>query len=82
MQAPKSRSPSRRARSANAATVDSSLNTMSWKPAYGRTSSAKWPFRACAASQSKRPPSTRRPPIATPWPPMNFVAEWNSRSAP
>ena len=22
------------------------------------------------------------PPIATPWPPMNLVAEWNTMSAP
>ena len=33
MHAPKSRMPSRRARSRNAAVVDSSANTMSWKPA-------------------------------------------------
>jgi hypothetical protein len=33
MQAPKSRRPSRRARSRKAPTVLSSLNTMPWKPA-------------------------------------------------
>ena len=28
------------------------------------------------ASQSKVPPSISTPPIATPWPPRNLVAEW------
>ena len=43
MHAPKSRMPSRRARSRNAAVVDSSANTMSWKPAYGSVSVGNLP---------------------------------------
>ena len=57
---------------------DSSSKSMSWKPAYGAVSVSNLP----EASQSKRPESTSTPPMATPWPPRNLVAEWYSRSAP
>ena len=33
-------------------------------------------------SKGKRPDSTSTPPSTTPWPPMNFVAEWVTMSAP
>ncbi len=82
MQAPKSRSPSRRARSRNAPTLLSSPNTMPWKPSYGRASSAKRPDAACAADQSNWPLSTSSPPTTVPWPDRNLVAEWKMRSAP
>ncbi len=78
MQAPKSRSPSRRARSRNARVLDSSSKSMLWNPAYGAVRVSNLPD----ASQSKRPESTSTPAIATPWPPRNLVAEWYSRSAP
>jgi hypothetical protein len=81
MHAPKSRIPSRRARSRNAAVDDSSVNTMSWNPRYGSVSVENL-LRASGASQANRPESTSKPPINTPWPDKNFVAEWNTRSAP
>ncbi len=81
MQAPKSRMPSRRARSRNAAVVDSSVNTMSWNPWYGSVSVGNFPF-ATPASQSNAPESTSTPPMTTPWPERNLVAEWKTRSAP
>ena len=34
------------------------------------------------AAQSNVPPSTTTPPIAVPWPPIHFVAEWMTMSAP
>ncbi len=34
------------------------------------------------AAQSKVPPSTTTPPMAVPWPPIHFVAEWMTMSAP
>ncbi len=34
------------------------------------------------AAQSNFPPSTITPPMVVPWPPMNFVAEWTTISAP
>ena len=45
MHAPKSRRPSRRARSRNADAVDSSVNTMPWKPSYGSVSVGNLPER-------------------------------------
>ena len=33
-------------------------------------------------SHGNRPLSTITPPIAVPWPQMNFVAEWTTMSAP
>ncbi len=38
--------------------------------------------RAAPASQSNVPESTSTPPITTPWPDRNLVAEWKTRSAP
>ena len=81
MHAPKSRMPSRRARSRNAAVVDSSLNTMSWKPSYGSVSVGNLP-RAAARPSRSGPQSTSTPPMTTPWPERNLVAEWKTRSAP
>ena len=54
MHAPKSRMPSRRARSRNAAVVDSSANTMSWKPAIRLGQRRKLAARRRRPSQSKR----------------------------
>ena len=33
-------------------------------------------------AQSNLPESTTTPPMEVPWPPMNFVAEWTTMSAP
>ena len=51
---------------------------MSWNPSYFSVSCGNFPD----SSQLKLPLSTSNPPITTPWPDKNLVAEWNIRSAP
>ena len=34
------------------------------------------------AAQSNLPQSTTTPPMTVPWPPIHFVAEWTTMSAP
>ena len=82
MHAPKSRMPSRRARSRKHRRRRF-LGEDHVVEARDTARSASGTCRAPSApSQSKPPESTSTPPITTPWPDRNFVAEWNTRSAP
>ena len=51
-----------------------------WRPWYDWSGSVNIGWRP--APQSNVPPSTITPPIEVPWPPMNFVAECTTMSAP
>ena len=51
---------------------------MPWYDGSGSVNSGNRPD----AFQSNLPESTRMPPMEVPWPPMNFVAEFTTMSAP
>ena len=51
-------------------------------PWYDGSGSTKSCLKRSLAAQSNVPPSTTTPPIAVPWPPIHFVAEWMTMSAP
>ena len=50
--------------------------------AYGSVSVGNLPRAPSARPSRTVPQSTSRPPITTPWPDRNLVAEWKTRSAP
>ena len=56
---------------------NTSQNFSPWYPGAGSVKSGKFPF-----PQSNLPESTITPPIEVPWPPIHFVAESTTMSAP